>query len=270
MKGLTQFARAMAANRIAAVNHERVAVLVDANEDAVHAFRVSLRRLEPVLELFDIEPLGFDSAEASKQLEIWLRGAGRVRDCDVVRRLIPEQLCEGLLFLRRERAAELVRLVQSGTMPISKRHRVEPSWNDPEVLHFAAITLPHLGDAYFRSGARAVAKKRSLLRLHEFRLHGKSLRYSLELFQPLYGPRLRVLQRLLKRMQQVLGEMADARAGLKLMDKLGAEEVDGAPLLDLAESKRDEFASRWLADVPDSHVAARWVDYLRRFARPAE
>ena len=103
-------------------------------------------------------------------------------------------------------------------------------------------------------------------RLHEFRLHGKSLRYSLELFEPLYGPRLNRLTKVLKRTQQLLGEMADARAGLKLVKQMNAPDSVLEPLREIANEKREAFAVRWEEEVPDETVAAKWVEYLRRYA----
>jgi CHAD domain-containing protein len=270
MKGLTQYARAMAGKRIAAVNRERLRLLSDTGEEVIHDFRVSIRRLEPVLDLFDIEPLGFDATAAQELAEAWLRAAGRVRDCDVVKPLFPEPYATKLGEVRNERCADLVRLLSgSGPMP-GPRHwrRAALPVSEPEVLHFAALVLPHLARAYFRSGARAIVKKRSLRRLHEFRLHGKSLRYSLELFQTLYGGRMKSLQRMLKRMQLVLGEMADARAGLRLLEKFGAPDDVAGALRELAAAKQQEFALRWAEDVPDAKTADNWVEYLRRFARP--
>jgi CHAD domain-containing protein len=135
-----------------------------------------------------------------------------------------------------------------------------------EVAQFARITLPREAKTYFNAGDRAARKHHSLGRLHEFRLHGKSLRYSLELFEPLYGPRLNRLTKLLKRTQQLLGEMADARAGLKLVKQMNAPDSVLSPLRRLANEKREAFAVRWVEEVPDETVAAQWVEYLRRYA----
>ena len=272
MKGLTQFARATAVNRISTVNRERLHLIEGASEDAVHDFRVSLRRLEPVFTLFSIEPLGLDDLQAVIDLcETWMRAAGKVRDCDVVRKLLPDEFKKDVDRLRHTRALQLMDLVNAGSLPTPKRR--PGAWaNEPEVVMFAAMTLPHLANSYFQAGARAVAKKRSLHRLHEFRLHGKELRYSLELFQSLYGGRLGALQRLLKQMQKVLGEMADARAAIKLCRKLGVPDQSTVfdSLGELADDKIAEFARMWRAEVPDAEAAARWIKYLRRFARPHE
>ena len=149
--------------------------------------------------------------------------------------------------------------------PAVGRFRGSPAFSE-EVAQFARITLPRESKEYFKAGARAARKKHSLGRLHEFRLHGKSLRYTLELFEGLYGPRVRGMQKMLKRTQQLLGEMADARAGLKLVKLMNAPDPVLDPLRRLAHERREAFAVRWFEEVPDEAAAGRWVEYLRRYA----
>jgi CHAD domain-containing protein len=265
---LIQFARARAVERAAVVNQEREHVLANPGEDPVHDLRVALRRMEQVFEVFDIEPLAFDSQTAHKQLNEWLRAAGRVRDCDVVMPLLEPPWTNDLLSYRRDRAKELVEALRAGPMASPNQHRYRGPALAEEVAQFARITLPREAKEYFKAGARAAHKNHSLGRLHEFRLHGKSLRYSIELFEPLYGPRLGQLTKLLKRTQQSLGEMADARAGLKLVKQMNAPDSALEPLRRLANEKREAFAQRWREEVPDEEIAAaQWIDYLRRFAR---
>ena len=67
--------------------------------------------------------------------------------------------------------------------------------------------------------------------------------------------------------QQLLGEMADARAALKLLKQMNAPAPVLDPLRVLAAEKRDAFAVRWFEEVPDEQAAANWVEYLRRYAR---
>jgi hypothetical protein len=168
--------------------------------------------------------------------------------------------------MRRERAAELIELLEQGPMPFPQIRPRGPILSD-EVVQFARITLPREAKLYFTAGARAARKNKSLGRLHQFRLHGKSLRYSLELFEPLYGSKIHKLQQMLKRSQNVLGDMADARAGLKLLKQLNAPSDVLGPIREIAEKKREEFLARWSEDVPDEKPAAQWVEYLRRYAK---
>ncbi len=264
MNGLTQFARARAAELVVVVNQQRDRVLQVSSEDAVHDFRVALRRMEQIFELFHTEPLGFDVDQAQTQMKEWMRAAGRVRDCDVVLPLLHAPWTNDLLEFRRLWAKELLDVLASGVPMAASTARKLPITED--VAQFARITLPREANAYFHAGARAARKNHSLRRLHEFRLHGKSLRYTVELFQPLYGPRIAGLQKMLKRTQQLLGEMADARAGLKLLKRMNAPEAVLAPLHQLAREKRDAFAVRWVEEIPNDAVAAKWVEYLRRYA----
>jgi len=266
MSTLVHFARTRAAERAAIVNEQRARAFELPTEDPVHDLRVALRRMEQIFELFDIEPLAFDVKLAHKQLKDWLRAAGRVRDCDVVMPLLHSPWTNDLLAYRHERAKDLVEILRGDPMPSPDARRYHGPALSEEVVQFARITLPREAKVYFQAGARAAHKHHSLGRLHEFRLHGKSLRYSLELFEPLYGPRLKGLAKLLKRTQQTLGEMADARAGLKLVKEMNAPDSVLEPLRKIANEKRDEFAARWVEEVPDETVASTWVEYLRRYA----
>ena len=220
--------------------------------------------MEQIFDLFDTEPLAFDVKQARTLMKDWMRAAGRVRDCDVVMPLLQAPWTNDLLAYRQERAVELRALL--ATSPEMPAPRVRPVAATAEVAQFASIVLPREAKAYFLAGGRAAAKNHSLGRLHEFRLHGKSLRYSVELFETLYGPRIGRLQKMLKRTQQLLGEMADARAALKLLKQMNAPGPVLEPLRILANEKRDAFAVRWVEEVPDEEVAAKWVEYLRRYA----
>jgi CHAD domain-containing protein len=267
MSTLVHFARTRAAERAAVVNQERARAFELPLEDPVHDLRVALRRMEQIFELFDIEPLSFDTKRAHKQLKDWLRAAGRVRDCDVVMPLLHAPWTNDLLAYRQQRAKELVEILRGDPMPSPEGRRYHGPALSEEVVQFARITLPRLAKVYFQAGAHAAAQKhQSLGRLHEFRLHGKSMRYSLELFQPLYGPGLKRLSKILKRTQQTLGEMADARAGMKLVKEMNAPDSVLEPLHKIAIEKRNEFAARWVEEVPDETVASTWVEYLRRYA----
>ena len=231
----------------------------------MHDFRVALRRMQQIFELFDTEPLAFDIKQAQTQMKDWMRAAGRVRDCDVVMPLLEAPWTNDLLVFRRERAQALLELLgESAPMPGPK---VRTSTATPEVAQFASIILPREAKEYFHAGDRAARNNHSLGRLHEFRLHGKSLRYSVELFEDLYGPRIAGRQKMLKRTQQLLGEMADARAALKLLKQMNASGPVLEPLRQLANEKREGFAVRWVEEVPNEDVALNWVEYLRRYAR---
>jgi CHAD domain-containing protein len=266
MSTVTHFARTRAAERASAVNQERARVLECPAEDQVHDLRVALRRMEQIFDLFDIEPLGFDVKQGRQQMKDWLRAAGKVRDCDVVMPLLHAPWTNDLLAYRQVRATELVETIVVDPMPGPHVRRYRRLALTGEVVQFARTILPRQAKIYFEAGAQAAAKHRSLKRLHQFRLHGKSLRYSLELFEPLYGPGLKGLSKILKRTQHTLGEMADARAGMKLVKEMNAPDAVVEPLHQLADEKRKAFAEKWGEEVPDENVGAKWVEYLRRYA----
>jgi CHAD domain-containing protein len=124
--------------------------------------------------------------------------------------------------------------------------------------------LPQLAADYFARARKLLAEDPPPARLHGLRLDTKRLRYTLELFQPCYGPGLEVRLQALRRVQQLLGEVNDSVAAAALLPK-GAR---GRPHLEnRAESKAQEFRRHWAEAMDAPGQADRWKAYLSRNAR---
>ena len=81
----------------------------------------------------------------------------------------------------------------------------------------ASQKLPPLARAYFRAGRALFAAKPTAGAFHKFRLETKRFRYTLELFQPCYGPGLEERLKLLRNIQDLLGEINDCATTQKLL-----------------------------------------------------
>ncbi len=77
--------------------------------------------------------------------------------------------------------------------------------------------LPPLIGEFFAIGRQIVAGPAKPKELHQFRLRAKRLRYTLELFEPLYGERFADPLEQLRRLQNLLGKINDCEATRALL-----------------------------------------------------
>lgn len=93
----------------------------------------------------------------------------------------------------------------------------QPLWNGNALAAAEARKhLPGLVVEYYRYGRKLLARP-SPKAFHKFRLLTKRLRYTLESFQPAYGPGLARRIASLKRIQDYLGEMNDCAVAESLL-----------------------------------------------------
>lgn len=135
----------------------------------------------------------------------------------------------------------------------------------------ATRVLPRLAARFFEAGRAAVGATPNALSLHKLRLHGKRLRYSLELFAPCYGPGIDQHLSDLKKIQSYLGEINDCVATARLIQKAGlAGGPDGtrlAAFLNIREQQRIAgFVDHWRADFDAPGRLGAWLSYLKNCA----
>lgn len=86
----------------------------------------------------------------------------------------------------------------------------------------ARVALPKLAADFVLAG-RAVLEKPSGKRLHSLRLAAKRLRYTLEFFEPVYGPGIGRRLSEMKQVQTFLGDINDCEATLELLEECHIE-----------------------------------------------
>jgi CHAD domain-containing protein len=123
---------------------------------------------------------------------------------------------------------------------------IEWRWkNSKTAAENAAKVFPKLVKRYFKAGRAALDKERSWDELHEFRLESKHFRYSLELFRPVYGEALDERLQMLKKLQQILGDINDAVATSQLLKSHSAYDQLRKELDDRAEQKTHKLMEFW-------------------------
>ena len=129
----------------------------------------------------------------------------------------------------------------------------------------ASKKLPQLARAYFRAGRELFAAKPAVGAFHKFRLETKRFRYTLELFQPCYGPGLEERLKLLRNIQDLLGEINDCATTQKLLrpqpDRI-------SKFLERRMALNARALRMWWRQTFDSAgQEIWWTTYLARFAR---
>jgi len=135
----------------------------------------------------------------------------------------------------------------------------------------ARTVLPPIAQEFFAAGRRALKKTQKLRSLHKFRIKAKSFRYSLEIFQPLYGPALESRLERLKQMQQYLGSINDCVSIRQLLD--GALQGEGFlatqfnQSLDARERQKvHKLVEYWKESFDAPGEEEKWTRYLRDYA----
>ncbi len=123
----------------------------------------------------------------------------------------------------------------------------------------ASSMLPKLAEKYFSAG-RAAAKETSAKKLHRFRLATKQFRYSLELFQPVYGSSLNRHLKSLRGIQDALGKISDFQT---IEEAVKGDKKLAAKLARAKSRKIREFRKEW-KKFDSSDQLKGWKTYLTR------
>lgn len=271
--------------------------------DAVHDFRVALRRFGEALRLFrDLVPkAGWKQVRAERRQVMGL--AGNTRDVDIAREtfvysdvtlppdldqfLVNERamaeaalraaLAVGLTTEFAKRWDQTLRLKENGRLDAAAA--LEPtaddgqhSWRLEESAAANAMhMLPGLLDEYCSEGQKLAVENVKVARLHELRLRGKHLRYAFEVFRPLYGQKMDELLSSLKGSQTDLGEISDCTATIRwLKDKKILRSPEGQHLksyLDHRAAKgARQFTEFWGDHWGLAAFREHWIRYLAVYA----
>lgn len=206
---------------------EAAAERSEADVEFVHQLRVSTRRLDAALNVFQDFLPRRRLARFRRRLALIRKSAGPARDCDVflARVLHAEQaeLLEPIALLLRTRrahaqttlrairigldqgerpeqqASELLARLRARSRTARRRRGSFPRW--------AADRLSQLAEQFLR---RARPDMTDIDDLHRFRVRVKQFRYSLELLAPAFDPRgVEPVANQLRKLARRLGELTD-------------------------------------------------------------
>ena len=136
-------------------------------------------------------------------------------------------------------------------------------WDDTlPVAQNARERLPRLLEKFYAAGREVLAHEDPTT-LHQFRLRGKRVRYTLEMFRPIYGPGLERLLKALRGAQNALGEINDCATARQIVSHPEFHEW-----VEKRQSKlHDEFRRYWRDEFDMPGQEKRWLRYLRVYTR---
>jgi CHAD domain-containing protein len=142
-----------------------------------------------------------------------------------------------------------------------------------DVRRNAQTRLPELTRAWIAEGNGLTGGALVPAAMHRFRLHTKSLRYTLELFRPCYGPGLDRRLAVLRQLQNLLGAISDCQT---IRDFVASYLADDDPerkriealLTSRSKRKCAEFRSSWKRTFAQPERQRLWLQYLARPRHP--
>ncbi len=205
------------------------------NPEDLHDMRVAIRRLRATLKLYvDVLPRRAERYE--RDLRHFSRALGDVRDLDVhLERLSGEtprngEALEKVVVLLEERRVEARRRMLE-TLDSNRYERFVASFSgtlrrgrSPAPTRPILEVAPGLvrrGYMKVRDDVRALSEDSPPEDFHGLRKKGKRLRYALEPLQGIYGKPSEKMVRLLKAVQDDLGDHQDLIVAAELMQELG-------------------------------------------------
>lgn len=198
--------------------------------DAVHQVRIALRRFSQSLSAFRTLFVGAGVGKIRRKLRTLMNLAGAVRDRDVALKFIqkwrgPAEIVAALQLQRNESAQELVSKLSRWTgrrLHETWRATLEESFGstgpaEATIHEVADQALRRIVKRLFKKGSQAASRSASAYELHRFRIAVKRFRYTLELFEPLYGSSLTRPEADAKRLSVLLGDIHDCVAVADLL-----------------------------------------------------
>jgi CHAD domain-containing protein len=245
--------------------------------EAVHDLRVSIRRFRQVLKIFKPWIPREESRLLRSEMKEIMTHAGDVRDRDIAITLLRKIHAPG----NRRIAAEIHEKRGAAALALQAclrdfRRRGSPAaWrralklrkaaDAPPAKDAASRILPRTLKDYLRHGARAARQEASAKELHRFRIATKEIRYTLDLFAPLYGEAIGELAAKLRKIQNHLGAIHDCTATATLIED--AETSGQKEILRAIDKRRKEKTDRFLRDYhrefEDENTIRKWNKALR-------
>ena len=271
---MKKYARTQTVDRLKRLDAAlRLAARRPKDDETVHDLRVAIRRFVQCLKVFQ---QFFDPRAARKirrRLRKLMDRCAAVRNCDIALELLG---AAGIEDATLTASIATSRATAEQTLAASlkrwRRRSIRKTW--PERLEAPARSglwiagrppfeaarrvLPALASRFFTAGNRAASPDALQEAMHQFRIHAKRLRYTLELFQPLYGRDLADCVTELRALQDKLGRLNDCVTTQELV-KEHARAV--AALARRAERCETEFRAHWTRNF-DPTARKRWKTSL--------
>ena len=253
---------------------------------AVHDLRVSIRRFTQALAAFKPCYSGKEVKRIRRRLGRIMTQAGGVRNGDIAIKLLSRSqaaqtagLIEKVKGEREQAEKDLMDLLRrfvdrSWTSKWRKRltsaAALQDAAGEEAIESTARRMLPRMARKFFSRGEDATHPDASPRDLHQFRIAAKHLRYTFELFAPLYGPTLSDRLEQIKAIQTVLGDVNDCETVRRMIARYPGYKKADAQLKRRERKKMDEFNRLWNATLGAAEKQRAWIEYLHRVRKKGE
>jgi len=282
-KSIVRFSVEQSSRLLRSLNVQTARASRFAGIEAVHDLRVAVRKFRQVLKILKPWLPDEESCLLRRELKDLMARAGDVRDRDIALQLLramhaPENAPRqrGIMTeLHKARAASAHALHQNlrdfhvrntGAAWMRALKLVKPA-SEPAASGAARKILPRMLKHYLRRGRRAARGDTPDEELHRFRIATKEMRYTLDLFAPLYGDGIGEITEQLKMVQTHLGSIHDCAVTRELVDDPPASAGKKDILREL-EKRRARKTERFLRDYQshfgDKEALRHWKKTLRR------
>jgi CHAD domain-containing protein len=275
------FAREQADKLLGRLAFQIVRTIKSHGPTEVHDLRVAIRRYAQALIVLGPCFPQDDTRKIRRSLKKIMAQAGETRDHDIALRLLaklrPSESTALTQQLRRERQEAARSLVDRLRRWV--RRNVSAKWRnaqapEPDGEEFRATpvrataeeTLPRMAKDFFRRGQEAARENPSAEDLHRFRIAGKKLRYTVELFAPVYASSLEDMQEELKSVQTLLGDIQDCAVVRKMISRHQGEDSILDAIKKRQRKKTAQFCRHWEALTADAPAGRRWTSRLKHAA----
>jgi CHAD domain-containing protein len=250
----------------------------------VHDLRVAIRRFMRVLVVLKPCFPRNESRRIRRRLKRIMVEAGSVRNCDIALSLLAKLAPSKSSPLVRQFQTEREEAAKILTMSLkrSMRRNLSAKWRKAlagkgasedfraiPVKAAAKRLLPRMVREYFSGGKDAARGKASAEELHRFRIGSKNLRYTLDLFAPLYGASINGLTEQLKGVQTLLGEINDCATVARMVSQHQGGSKILAALKKRQRRKAEQFRRHWNTKFSGADQVRRWTDDLRHVGDPS-
>ncbi len=230
--------------------------------EALHDLRVALRRLRMWLKVQSVLVADDEAASLERSLRRAQKALGPARDADVALALVRECAAGGAEATARRRALERTLREQGrAARKLAAAHLGSPQWTAVAgrvdmfvVLAETAVPvseglLHRVARATMRGQMRQIKRRYDRLggakpkKLHRLRIAVRRQRYLAEFFTPMLGAEVREAARLLKRVQDVLGDIHDLDIALNLLRRHPEAKATG--LIKRLRERRDKWVRKF-------------------------
>jgi CHAD domain-containing protein len=269
---MRKLVRSQTARRLKKFEAELRGARKHTNAEAIHDLRVSIRRLSRALRVFRE---WFDAGEVKsirRRLRKLMKRCAAVRNCDVAIEVLQAagwpspELAAGLEEERLRTLQDLIHAldawrrsdrVRQWRMLLRDGHGGSEFVRQSAREH-ARRLLPAMAADLFRAGQEAAGPDSEHRGMHRFRLKTKRVRYTLELFETVYGQTTDPILQSLKGLQEKLGAINDCATTLEMVRR---DRHAAAAVRRLAGAREVEFRTYWTKNFGPRELS-RWKAVL--------